>query len=141
MQLRMPAQNGGVPLHHKRAGNRLEALLQTGELDEARTIAHEILEVGTRLEPSRLYTALDAMAHLACAEKHYAAAARIAACADAAYALHGQGERRLTEARLRSQIHADLERELGSGWQESAVDPRRPLDERGACALALGLTL
>ena len=82
----------------------LQALLQTGELEEARAIAYEILEIGTRLEPARLYTALDAMAQLACAEKHFKVAARIAASADAAYALHGQGERRLTEARLREQI-------------------------------------
>jgi predicted ATPase/DNA-binding winged helix-turn-helix (wHTH) protein len=117
----------------------LQALLQRGELQEARAIGLEILEVGTRLEPARLYTALDAMAQLACAEKRYAVAARIAACADAAYTLHGQGERRLTEARLRAEIEACLERELGALWRESAAD-RVPLDERGACALALGLT-
>ena len=117
----------------------LQALLQTGELQEARAIAHEILEVGTRLEPARLYTALDAMAQFACAEKRYAAAARIAICADAAYTLHGQGERRLTEARLRAQIDAELARELGAAWRESPVDRSAPLDERGACALALGL--
>ena len=117
----------------------LQALLQTGELQEARAIAYEILEVGTRLEPARLYTALDAMAQLACAEKRFTVAARIAACADAAYALHGQGERRLTEARLCAQIERCLERELGAGWRESAVDRSAPLDERGACALALGL--
>ena len=117
----------------------LEALLESGELQEARAIGHEILEVGARLEPARLYTALDAMAQLACAEQHYAIAARIAACADAAYARHGQGERRLTEARLRARIEACLERELGAGWRESALDRSAPLDERGACALALGL--
>jgi len=117
----------------------LEALLQSGELEEARAIAYEILEVGTRFEPARLYTALDAMTQLACTEKRYAVAARIAACADAAYALHGQGERRLTEARLRAQIEACLARELGAGWRESAVDRSAPLDERGACALAVWL--
>jgi hypothetical protein len=79
------------------------------------------------------------MAQLACAEKRFAAAARIAVCADAAYTLHGQGERRLTEARLRTQVDACLERELGPAWRESAVDRSAPLDERGACALALGL--
>jgi predicted ATPase/DNA-binding winged helix-turn-helix (wHTH) protein len=118
----------------------LGALLQNGELQEARAIAHEILEVGTRLEPAHLYTALDAMAQLACAEKHYTVAARIAACADAAYALHGQGERRLTEARLRAQVEACLASELGTGWRESAINRSAPLDERGACELALGLT-
>ena len=117
----------------------LQALLQTGELEEARAIAYEILEIGTRLEPARLYTALDAMAQLACAEKHFKVAARIAASADAAYALHGQGERRLTEARLREQIENCLEHELGADWRESAIDRSAPLDERGACALALGL--
>jgi len=118
----------------------LEALLQSGELQEARAIACEILEVGTRLEPARLYTALDAMTQLACAERRYTVAARIAACADAAYALHGQGERRLTEARVRAQIESVLARELGTGWRESAIERSAPLDERGACALALGLT-
>ncbi len=132
--------------HSTRSGVRfgllvatLQALLQTGELQEARAIGYEILELGTRLEPARLYTALDAMAQLACAEKHYAVAARIAACADAAYALHGHGERRLTEARLRAQIETSLACELGADWRVSAVDRRAPLDERGACALALGL--
>ena len=131
--------------HSSRSGVRfgllvvtLEALLECGELEEARTVAHEILEVGTRLEPARLYTALDAMAQLACAEMHFAAAARIAACADAAHAQHGQRERRLTEARLRATIGAALERELGASWRES-LDSCAPLDERGACALALGL--
>jgi hypothetical protein len=130
--------------HSSRSGVRfgllvatLEALLQSGELEEARAIAYEILEVGTRFEPARLYTALDAMTQLACTEKRYTVAARIAACADAAYALHGQGERRLTEARLRAQIETCLARELGTGWRESAVDRSAPLDERGACALAV----
>jgi predicted ATPase/DNA-binding winged helix-turn-helix (wHTH) protein len=133
--------------HSSRSGVRfgllvatLEALLQSGELQEARAIACEILEVGTRLEPARLYTALDAMTQLACAEKRYTVAARIAACAEAAYALHGQGERRLTEARVRAQIESVLARELGTGWRESATERSAPLDERGACALALGLT-
>jgi len=117
----------------------LQALLQADELQEARAIGYEILEVGTRLESARLYTALDAMAQLACAEKHFKIAARIATCADAAYALHGQGERRLTEARLRAQVESCLERELGADWRKSAVDRSAPLDERGACALALDL--
>jgi predicted ATPase/DNA-binding winged helix-turn-helix (wHTH) protein len=133
--------------HSSRSGVRfgllvatLEALLQTGELREARAIACELLEVGTRLEPARLYTALDAMTQLACSEERYTVAARIAACADAAYALHGQGERRLTEARLRAQIETCLARELGTDWRESAVNRSAPLDERSACALALGIT-
>jgi predicted ATPase/DNA-binding winged helix-turn-helix (wHTH) protein len=132
--------------HSSRSGVRfgllvatLQALLQTGELQEARAIGCEILEVGTRLEPGKLYMALDAMAQLAYAEKRYTVAARIAVCADAAYTLHGQGERRLTEARLRAQIETCLARELGASWRESAVDRSTPLDERGACALALGL--
>jgi hypothetical protein len=86
-----------------------------------------------------LYTALDAMTQLACAEGRYTIAARVAACADAAYALHGQGERRLTEARLRAEIETCLVRELGPRWRESGTDRGAPLDERSACALALGL--
>jgi hypothetical protein len=80
------------------------------------------------------------MAQLACAERRFAAAARIAACTDSAYAKHGQGERRPTEARLRAQVEECLERELGKGWRESVCDPQAPLDERDACRLALGLT-
>lgn len=118
----------------------LQALLQTGELEEARTVAYEILEVGTRLEPARLYTALDAMAQFACAENRHAAAARIAVCADAAYNLHGQGERRPTEARLRAEVDACLERTLAPGWREAVAEARQPLDERAACALALGVS-
>jgi predicted ATPase/DNA-binding winged helix-turn-helix (wHTH) protein len=133
--------------HSSRSGVRfgllvatLEALLQAGELREARAIGCEILEVGARLEPARLYTALDAMTQLACAERRFAVAARVAVCADAAYARHGQGERRLTEARLRTQIETCLVRELGIGWRDSAVDrSAAPLDERGACELALGI--
>jgi hypothetical protein len=132
--------------HSSRSGVRfgllvatLEALLLAGELPEARAIGCEILEVGTRLEPARLYTALDAMAQLACAEQRYPVAARIAVCADAAHSLHGQGERRLTEARLRAQVDDCLVREFGAAWRESAVDHSSPLDERGACALVLNL--
>jgi len=117
----------------------LQALLQTGELEEARTVAYEILDVGTRLEPARLYTALDAMAQFACAENRHAAAARIVLCADAAYNLHGQGERRPTEARLRAEVDASLERTLGPGWREAAAPAQQPTDERAACAMALGL--
>jgi predicted ATPase/DNA-binding winged helix-turn-helix (wHTH) protein len=134
--------------HSSRSGVRfgllvatLQALLQCGELKEAHTIGYEILEVGTRLEPARLYAALDAMAQLACAGRHFEIAGRIAACADAAYALHGQGARRLTEARLRAQIESCLEHEIGPGWRDSAVDRSAPLDEHGACALALGLAV
>jgi predicted ATPase/DNA-binding winged helix-turn-helix (wHTH) protein len=133
--------------HSNRSGVRfgllvatLQALLQIGELSEARAIGLEILELGTRLEPGRLYTALDAMAQLACAEERYKVAARITVCADAAYALHGQGERRLAEARLRAQIENRLASELGAPWRESAVDRSAPLDERHACTLALGLS-
>jgi predicted ATPase/DNA-binding winged helix-turn-helix (wHTH) protein len=134
--------------HSSRSGVRfgllvatLEALLQSGELEEARATGHELLEVGTRFEPARLYTALDAMSQLACAEKRYTDAARIAVCADAAYALHGQDERRLTEARLRAQTEDCLTRELGTGWRGSGVDRSALLDERGACALAIGLDI
>jgi hypothetical protein len=116
----------------------LEALLESGELPEARAIAQELFEVGTRLEPEHLYTALDAMTQLACAERRFPVAARVAVCADAAYTLHGQGARRLTQERLHARIEACLERELGSGWREK-LDRGTPLDERSACALALGL--
>jgi hypothetical protein len=113
------------------------ALLLGGETEEARATGAELYELAVRLDPGKLYTVLDAMAYLACVEARYEAAARIARSADAARAAHGQARRRPTEERMRLSVVALLDEHLGSGWRAS-VDAR-PLDEAGACSLALGL--
>jgi predicted ATPase/DNA-binding winged helix-turn-helix (wHTH) protein len=116
------------------------ALLMGGEIDEARAIGAELYELASRLDGSRLYTALDAMAFLACAERRYEAGARIAACAEAAHAAQGQLRRRPVEERMRAAVTATLDQRVGAAWRELSEDPRRRLDEAGACALALGLS-
>jgi hypothetical protein len=82
--------------------------------------------------------ALDAMAYLACVDRRYPDAARIAGVSDRAHEAHGQAERRPTERRLRQLVADLLEPQLGAAWPLAAAD--RPIDEAGACALALGLT-
>jgi hypothetical protein len=116
------------------------ALLLTGELAEARATGAELLELALRLDRSKLYTVLDAMAYLAGAEQRYEAAARICASADAAHAAQGQLRRRPTQERMRSTVTAALDEHLGSRWHELVDNARLRLDEPGACALALGLT-
>ncbi len=112
------------------------ALLLAGEVDEARSTAAELYELAVRLDPSKLYSVLDAMAYLACVETRYAEAARIVRCADAARAAHGQARRRPTEEHLRVASTALLEAHLGQEWR-SAGDSAL-LDEVAACSLALG---
>ncbi len=117
------------------------ALLISGELAEARTTGAELLELAVRLDRSKLYMVLDAMAFLACTEQRYDCAARVCACADAAHAAQGQLRRRPTQERMRTQVIAALDDKLAAGWRELAGDPRRRLDEPAACSLALGLSL
>lgn len=111
------------------------ALLLSGEISEARAIGAELLDSAIRLDPGKLYTALDAMAFLACAEQRYAAAAHIACCADGAYQAHGQAHRRPTDERMRRYINEVLDTQLGAGWQATAAG--RLSDEAAACSLAL----
>ena len=66
------------------------ALLLAGEMAEARAIGAELYDLALRFDSSKLYMALEVMAYLACVEQRYAAAARIATCADAAHERHGQ---------------------------------------------------
>jgi predicted ATPase/DNA-binding winged helix-turn-helix (wHTH) protein len=115
------------------------ALLLRGELAEARATGAELLELALRLDRSKLYTVLDAMAYLACTEKRFEPAARIAACADAAHVAQGQLRRRPAQERMRSAVAVGLDEQLGAAWREAGQDSRQRLDEPAACALALGL--
>lgn len=115
------------------------ALLIAGATDEARATGAEILELAARLDATRLYAALDAMAYLACKDRRYAAAARILSSADQAHEAHGQLRRRPVQQRLRTAVIGELDAQLGAAWRTAAVDSRERCDESAACALALGL--
>jgi predicted ATPase/DNA-binding winged helix-turn-helix (wHTH) protein len=130
--------------HSGRGATRVEllamifrALLLADELSEARAVAEELIDSAVRLDPGKLYAVLDAMAFLACSERRYREAARIALCADASYRAHGQARRRPTDEVMRSRVTAVLDSQLGPNWQ-SAVD-RALTDEASACSLALSL--
>ena len=99
------------------------ALLVTGELAEARTTGAELLELALRLDRSKLYTVLDAMAYLACAEDRYEPAARISSCADAAHAAQGQLRRRPAQERMRTAVTAALDEKLGPGGASLPATP------------------
>jgi predicted ATPase/DNA-binding winged helix-turn-helix (wHTH) protein len=116
------------------------ALLLAGEMDEARSTGAELHELAARLDASKLYTVLDAMAFLACEERRYEAAARIAILADASHEAHGQLHRRPAEERMRAAVTQRLDERLGSSWRDGNGAARQMLDEPSACALALGLS-
>ncbi|MGH8254187.1 MAG: ATP-binding protein [Steroidobacteraceae bacterium] len=116
------------------------ALLDAGEIDEARATGAEICELASRLDASRLYAVLDAMACLACRDHRFGDAARILACADQAHEAHGQLRRRPVQQRLRAAVTAQLDVQLGAAWQTATVDSRDRCDELAACELALGLS-
>ncbi len=115
------------------------ALLIVGATDEARAAGAELYDLALRLDTSKLYTALDAMALLACGDQRYEAAARILACANQALAVHGQLRRRPVQEKLRQTVAAILAGRLGPSWREGPIDARDRLDEVAACALGLGL--
>ncbi len=115
------------------------ALLIAGEIDEARATGAELYDLAVRFDSSKLYMALDAMALLACEERRYDAAARIAACADAAHEAHGQARRRPAAQRVRNRVMALLDEHLGAARCAGPRDAHQTLDETTACALALGL--
>jgi predicted ATPase/DNA-binding winged helix-turn-helix (wHTH) protein len=112
------------------------ALLIAGEIDDARATGAELYELARRLDPSKLYTVLDAMACLACRERRHESAVHIAACADAAYEAHGQLRRGPAAERMRELVAKALK---GGRKNTVAEGGREPLDETGACMLALGL--
>jgi tetratricopeptide (TPR) repeat protein len=115
------------------------ALLMAGETQEARATAKELYDLALRLDASKLYMVLDAMALLACEARNDEVAARIVVCADAAHEAHGQTRRRAAEERIRSTVTAILDERLSQAWYECVKDRHEPLDEATACALALGL--
>lgn len=116
------------------------ALLIVHEMDEARSTGAELFELALRIDTSRLYTALDAMALLACEERRYDAAARIALYADIAHEVHGLVRRRPAEERMRTAAVTVLDEHLGSGWRATFDDSRGLADEAAACSLALGFS-
>jgi hypothetical protein len=116
------------------------ALLITGELDEARSIGAELFALALRIDTSRLYSALDAMALLACEERRYDAAAQIAVYADVTREVHGLVRRRPVEERMRSAAVKVLDENLGSQWRTKFDDSRGLADEEAACSLALGFS-
>jgi hypothetical protein len=115
------------------------ALLLAGETQKARTTGRQLYDLAVRLDASKLYTTLDAMALLACEERNYAAAVRILACSDTAHDAHGQAQRRLVEERIRTSARAILDDRLNTSRSEGSEERQEPLDETKACALALGL--
>lgn len=115
------------------------ALLIAKEVDEARATGAELYELALRLNTSKLYTALDAMALLACEEHRFEAAARIAACSHAAHETRGPAARTPAEERARATVAAALEKSIGPHWLSGGSRRHEPLDEAGACSLALGL--
>jgi len=115
------------------------ALLIAGETQAARSTGKEIYDLALRSDAGKLYMVLDAMALLACEERHYEAAARIVACADVAHEAHGQARRRAAEERIRTSVIAILDERLSPSWCQGFKDRHEPLDEPTACALALGL--
>ena len=115
------------------------ALLIAGEIDEARATGAELYELAVRLDPSKLYTVLDAMAYLACQDRRLEAAARIAACADRSHAAHGQSRRGPAAERMRESVAKSLVGGPAETGRASASEGCGPLDEAAACMLALGL--
>jgi hypothetical protein len=115
------------------------ALLISGDISEARAAGAELYDLARRIDASKLYSVLDAMAYLACLVARYDDAARIVAFADIAHEAHGQARRRPTEERMRTEVIRILDERLGPAWRTCAADARKPLDEAGACSLGLGL--
>jgi predicted ATPase/DNA-binding winged helix-turn-helix (wHTH) protein len=115
------------------------ALVISGEIHEARATGKDLYDLALRLDVSKLYMVLDAMALLACAEGNLDAGARIIVCSDAAHETHGQPRRRSSEERTRTAAIAILDTALGPTWYRGFMDRHEPLDEATACGLALGL--
>jgi predicted ATPase/DNA-binding winged helix-turn-helix (wHTH) protein len=115
----------------------LGAMLEGGNLAEARATGADLHALAGRMDPGRLYAALDAMTLLACLEGRHEAAAVIAKQADAAHEARGFDRRRPHEVRLQQAALKLIECHLGIGWRMALRSA--PIDEVRACALALGL--
>jgi hypothetical protein len=116
------------------------ALLISGEIDAARATGAEIHDLALRHDPRELYTVLDAMTFLACADRRYEAAVRIAGCSDAAHEARAQLRRRPVEQRMRTDAVKALDEHLGPDWGAAISRRTGALDELAACSLALGLS-
>jgi hypothetical protein len=116
------------------------ALLISGEIDAARATGAELHELGSRLDSRQLYTVLDAMTCLACADRRYAAAVRVAACSDTAHEARVQSRRRPVEQHMRANAVQALEQHLGPHWGATGAQNADVLDELAACSLSLGLS-
>jgi len=114
------------------------ALLLAGDLDGARQTGAELYNLAMRLDPGRLYMALDAMALLACRNGRAMDAARITAFADAAHAARGLARRGPAAGRLRAELASALKIEPQASWNAPEAGRNR-LDEVAACRLGLGL--
>ena len=142
----------GIPLalslrHLGRRDARFELLvlifsaqLIEKQIDEARATGAELYELALRLDPGRLYTALDAMALLACEDARHDAGRRIAVCADMTHEAHGEVRRRPAEERVRIAVDVALKERVGPRWRSTAMQAHERLTEADACALALGLS-
>jgi hypothetical protein len=80
------------------------------------------------------------MALLACKERRYDAAARIALYADVTHEVHGLVRRRPAEERMRIAVVAALDESPGCGWRTTFDESQSPVDEAAACSLALGFS-
>lgn len=114
-------------------------LLLAGERDEARAAGLELHELAKRLDLSRLYFALDAMALLAATDGRHELAARIAVAADASRENHGGARPRPAAECIRARVRAILDSTLGAGWRPRVELATEPLGEEEACLVALGL--
>jgi predicted ATPase/DNA-binding winged helix-turn-helix (wHTH) protein len=114
------------------------ALLIGGELDEARAMCGELHELAVRFDSSKLYTALDTLAFLACQERRFDDSRRIAHCSHVAHEAREHLRRRPVEERMRAAVVDSLNQHLGPKWA-AANAPNQHFDVAAACALALGL--
>jgi len=113
------------------------ALLLAENLADARATGAELQALGTRVDPGKLYTALDAMAWLACLDGRLDTALRVSRYADGAYDAHGTTRRGPIEGRLRDLLRERLGPASGAARQSDGGAGFS--DEADACALALGL--
>jgi hypothetical protein len=145
LQLGRPLSLSLRDLGRRDARFELLALIFSAQLiekriEEARATGAELYELALHLGPGRLYTALDAMALLACEEARYDAAGRIAVCADTTHEAHGEVRRRPAQERARIAVDLALKQRVGPRWRSTAMQASERLTEAAACAVALGLS-
>ncbi len=131
--------SGRRETHLEILGLLFSALLLGGEMTEARATGAELYDLALRLDAASLLGALDAMALFAARDGRCEQAARIAGTADAAHAGDGRPGRGPAAARVRAEVARLLDGQDPAGRRDEPQDSARPLPERAACALALGL--